>query len=220
MLMTLQEQDLTANESLADLMERIGNVPLYRIPIRPPIGTASELDVLAGEYLPRKRLFELIDGVLVEKAMGTDEGLLAGLILHFLWNYLADNDRGIGLPPDGMLRLFPGQVRIPDVSFISWERLPNRKLPDEAIWNVVPSLAVEVISEGNTKAEMKRKLRDYFEAGVQVVWLVYPKTQTAEIYTSATKKRRVRKDQSLVAEAVLPGFSLPLRKLFSRHSKP
>ena len=57
-------------------------------------------------------------------------------------------------------------MRIPDVSFISWERLPGRVFPHEDIWSVAPDLAVEIISHGNTNEEMDRKLRDYFAAGV------------------------------------------------------
>jgi Uma2 family endonuclease len=218
--MTALERELTEGESLADLLEQIGNVPLNRIPLRPFPGTATEQDVIDMERRPRKRLCELVDGVLVEKAMGTNEALLALWIGHWILTFLDENELGIALGEGGMLKLFPGQVRIPDVSFISWERLPSGELPKEPIWGIVPNLAVEVISKSNTKAEMKRKLRDYFFAGVQIVWLIYPKTQTAEIYTSATKKRRVRKDQALTAESVLPGFSLPLKQLFRPRKKP
>jgi Uma2 family endonuclease len=217
--MTALERELTEGNSLADLLERIGNVPLNRIPLRPAPGMATEQDVIDLERRPQKRLYELVDGVLVEKAMGSKESGLAFLIGFNLQAYLEVHDLGMGLSEGGMLKLFPGQVRIPDVSFISWDRLPPDKLPDETIWEIVPNLAVEVISKSNTKAEMKRKLRDYFFAGVQVVWLIYPETQTAEIYTSATKKRRVRKDQALTAEAVLPGFTLPLQNVFRRRKK-
>jgi Uma2 family endonuclease len=218
--MTELERELTEGESLADLLEQIGNVPLNRIPLRPPPGTATELDVLTMERRPRKKLCELVDGVLVEKAMGSKEAVLALWLGHLLLTFLDEHNLGIALGADGMLKLFPGQVRIPDVSFISWDRLPNGEPPDEPIWGVVPNLAVEVISKSNTKAEMQRKLRDYFFAGVQVVWLIYPETETAEIYTAAAKKRRVRKDQALTADAVLPGFSLPLKQLFRPKKKP
>jgi Uma2 family endonuclease len=113
------------------------------------------------------------------------------------------------------MRLWIGRVRIPDVSFISWDRLPRGELPDEAIDGVVPDLAVEVLSRGNTAKEMQRKLREYFEAGVRLVWFVYPKTQTAEVYTSPTEMRRIGKSQSLDGGEVLRGFKLPLTKLFA-----
>jgi Uma2 family endonuclease len=203
-------------ETFAELLEQLGDVPLDRIRMRPPPGTATEEDVVAAWRAPRKRLCELVDRVLVEKAMGTKEGLLGGLIVHLLWDYLEDKDVGLAFGADGPFRLIPGLVRLPDASYISWERVPGHELSDAPIADLVPDLAVEVLSAGNTKKEMQRKLRDYFLAGVRLVWLVEPKTQTAEVYTSPEDVRRVGKNQALDGGAVLPGFTLPLKELFAR----
>ena len=70
----------------------------------------------------------------------------------------------------GMMRISQGLVRIPDVSFVSWDRLPEGKVPSEPIPALAPDLAVEVLSQGNTAKEMNRKRREYFEAGVRLVW--------------------------------------------------
>jgi Uma2 family endonuclease len=77
-------------------------------------------------------------------------------------------------------------------------------------------LAIEVLSKSNTKAEMERKLREYFRAGVQLVWLIDPKTRTAQVYTSPTSMKRIGKDQVLDGGEVVPGFKLSLQKLFAR----
>ena len=77
-----------AFDNLAELMERLGHVPLDRIRMRPPPGTATEKDVLAAEREPRKRLCELIDGVLVEKAVGVQESLLGLQLGHQIANFL------------------------------------------------------------------------------------------------------------------------------------
>jgi Uma2 family endonuclease len=138
------------------------------------------------------------------------------VIIELMGPFVNREDLGIVLGADGILRLWPGQVRIPDVSFISWERLPNEEVPDAPVAALVPDLAVEVLSRGNTKKEIDRKLRDYFKAGVRLAWVIQPKTQTAEVYTSPTKPRRVGKDQSLDGGEVLPGFSLSLKELFAR----
>ena len=66
-------------------------------------------------------------------------------------------------------QLLPEQVRIPDVAFVSWDRLPERKVPREPLPSAVPDLAVEVLSKSNTKQEMDRKLQDYFQSGVRLV---------------------------------------------------
>src|SRR5947209_289649 len=133
-------------ETAAEMQEYFGGIPLERILMNPLPGKAKEKDVIAAEAQPRKRLCELIDGVLVEKAMGTRESQLGLIIARLLLNYLDEHDLGIVLGGDGMLRLFPGRVRIPDVSFISWERLPGGELPDKPIAPLAPDLAVEVLS--------------------------------------------------------------------------
>ena len=201
--------------TLADLLEQLGDIAPDRVWLDPPVGKATEKDVIRI-HDRENRLCELINGTLVEKAMGARESLFASLLIQILWNFVEVHDLGVVLGADGTLRILPRQVRIPDVSFISWARLPSRGLPDEPIPDLVPDLAVEVISEANMKKEMERKLREYFTAGVRLVWLIYPKTRTVEVYTSATECRRVRHDQTLDGGDVLPGFELPLRKLFAR----
>jgi Uma2 family endonuclease len=213
------EMDATPPETLADVLrlrEQLGNVPLDRIRMSPLPGTATAEDVIAAETLPRKRLCELIDGVLVEKAMGARESLLALALGSFLWAHVRPRKLGVILGADGMLRLEPQQVRIPDVSYISWARVPGGKFPETPIPEIVPDLAVELLSESNTKGEMARKLRDYFLAGVRLVWLIQPKTQTAEAYTAPDEKRRIAKTGTLDGGTVLPGFSLPLKELFAQ----
>ena len=84
----------------------------------------------------------------------------------------------------GTLRLMPGLVRIPDVAFVSWRHFPNRRLPRRRIPDLVPDMAVEVLSEGNTEAEMANKLQEYFIAGVPLVGYVDPEARTVQVYTS------------------------------------
>src|SRR5713101_2584362 len=107
-------------DNFADVLERLGGIPLTRIRLLPAPGTAKEKDVLAALEAPRKRICELVDGVLVEKPMGAREALLAGAIIEYLGSFVRKHDLGCVLAPDGTLRLMPGLVRIPDVSFISW----------------------------------------------------------------------------------------------------
>src|SRR5262249_45701859 len=142
-------------ETMADLLERLGGIPLERIRARPAPGTATEGDMIAALEAPRKRFCGLGEGVLVEKAVGIKEALLANVISHFLWSYLEKNDLGAVVGADGPWRLLAGLVRLPDVAFISWDRLPNRELPEGPVADLAPDLAVEVLSQGNTKKEMQ-----------------------------------------------------------------
>jgi len=202
-------------ETLADLLRRLGSIPLERICCQPPPGTAKEEDVLLrpnGE----KRLFELVDGVLVEKALGFYEARLAIVLVCFLGAFLEGPDLGIIVGADAPMQLRPGLVRLPDVSFVSWGRFPNRRLPAERVPAVVPDLAVEVVSEGNTEPEMELKLDEYFAAGVRLVWYLYPEARTARVYTSRTDVRELTEDDILDGGDVLPGFQLPVREWFER----
>jgi Uma2 family endonuclease len=108
-----------------------------------------------------------------------------------------------------------GLVRLPDVGFVSWDRLPGRRVPDEPIPNVVPDLAVEVLSPSNTAREMSRKRGEYFRAGVRLVWEIDPRTRTARVYTSETVFTDLTAGDELDGDPVLPGFRLPLAVLFA-----
>lgn len=202
-------------DNLAELMERLGGVPLERIRMEAPPGTATEKDVLALRAGPERRLCELVDGVLVEKAMGIKASVLAVVVARFIGNFIDKDGLGIVLGADGMIRTFPDQVRIPDMSYIAWDRYPGDEVPDEGISSFMPNLAVEVLSPGNTKAEMDRKLRDFFLAGVDLVWIIDPETQTAKSYTSPEDVQRIGKTGYLDGGTVLPGFRLSLKELFA-----
>lgn len=202
-------------DTLADLLDRLGGIPLKRILFHPAPGTATEADVLRrpnGE----KRLFELVDGVLVEKPMGFYEARLAAILIYLLERFLDQHDLGIVLGADATLRLAPGLVRVPDVCFISWDRFPNRELPPEPIPDLAPDLAVEVLSAGNTDAEMERKLREYFAAGARLVWYVEPSERAVRVYTSPTDLRRLTEQETLDGGRVLPGFALKIGDWFDR----
>src|SRR5687768_16806477 len=101
--------------TMADLLERLGDIPPHRVRLRPAPGTATEADVVAIEAR-ENRLFELVDGVLVEKPMGLPESILAGLILTMLNNFVLPRKLGKVAGADGMLKLVVGLVRIPDVA--------------------------------------------------------------------------------------------------------
>src|SRR4051812_31261543 len=147
--------------TVADLVHWLGGIPLDRIRFHPAPGTATEADVAATDD-GNKRLCELVDGVLVEKAVGFFESYLAATLGASIVGFLNRQDLGIVVGAAVMLRLAPGLVRSPDVSFISWDRLPGRVIPTDPVPDLVPDLAVEVLSVSNTPAEMARKRAEYF----------------------------------------------------------
>ncbi len=166
------------------------------------------------------RLVELVNGVLVEKAMGYRESLIATILSQLLWNFLGQHPLGVVAGADGTLRLAPGLVRIPDVSFISWDRLPGRTVPRAAIPPLGPDLAVEVLSASNTPAEMRRKVAEYFDAGARLVWIIDPEARTATVYTAPQQSTIVTESGTLDGGDVLPRFAAPLRALFAPLDEP
>jgi Uma2 family endonuclease len=201
--------------TVADLLAHFGPIPHGRVRQVPAPGTATEPDVLAI-HDREKRLYELVDGVLVEKTMGVQESYLAVLLAGLLGDFAARHDLGFVLGADGMARLAPGLVRIPDVSFISWDRVPGRQIPRVPMLGFGPDLAVEVLSPSNTREEMERKLRDYFAAIVRLVWYVSPASRTVQVFTAVDQATLLGEGDVLSGEPLLPGFRLPIRDLFAR----
>lgn len=210
---------MKTSKGLAQLRQQLGMIPRERIVLDPVPGTATEEDLLARD-IHTGRLCELVDGCLVEKAMGYRESLVATYLVQQIGNFLDLTGLGIVLGADAFLRLVPGLIRAPDVSYISWDQFPGGILPDVAIPSLAPDLAVEVISAGNTKKEMDRKLREYFVSGTRLVWYIYPKTRSAAVYTSPDQVRRLRPTQTLEGGEVLPNFALPLSQLFNARRRP
>lgn len=197
-----------------DIVKRFGPIPADRICSDPPPGLATEEDVLRF-HDHEDRLFELIDGVLVEKTMGSYESMLAVEIARLMKNFVKPRHLGTVLGADGILKLLPEAIRIPDVSFIAIEKFPSGRFPREPIARLVPDLAVEVLSSRNTRAEMEVKLRDYFTAGVRLVWYVDPRKHVVEVFTSVTDKCVVTEKETLAGGDVLPDFTLSLAELFA-----
>jgi Uma2 family endonuclease len=201
----------TWEERMADL----GHVPSPRVLKQPKPGTATLGDVLRARSELGK-LCELVDGTLVEKAMGWQESVLAGVLLQWLNNYLDQHRLGVATGPDGLTRLFGDTVRGPDVAFVAWDRLPEGKLPRDPIPDLVPNLVIEVLCAGNTYLEMSRKRREYFHAGVQLLWMVDPEERSVAVYRSPQDVQVLHAGEVLAGDAVLPGWQVDIGALFSK----
>ncbi len=88
-------------------------------------------------------------------------------------------------------------------------------MPDEPIPDLVPNFVIEILSMGNTRGEMARKRREYFHAGVQLVWIIDPRARTVAVYRSADNAMVVDNSQLLTADDMLPGFEVNLGELFA-----
>ena len=198
--------------TLADVIRRLGGIDPERILARPAPGTATLADV--SRLRAQERLLELIDGTLVRKIMGFRESLLASYLIAVLYPFVRQANLGVVTAPDGLLELAPNRIRIPDVAFLSWARLGGQ-IPQEPIPAVVPDLAIEILSESNTTAEMRLKRENYFTAGVRVVWEIDPTQRLARVYSDVDAFVTLAEGDCLDGGAILPGFTLPLAHLFA-----
>ncbi len=210
---TATEPALSGILTLEELLEHLGGIAPSRVRFRPTPGTATEADLI--EANDRKlTLYELVDGVLVEKGMGYNESGLALLLGGLLNAFVIPRNLGIVTGADGLMRLFPGTVREPDVAFASWDRIPGRRRPTGPIAGFAPDLAVEVLSQSNTKAEMARKRREYFGAGTRLVWEVDPEARAVAVFDAPERFTVLDASGTLDGGDVLPGFALSLADLF------
>jgi Uma2 family endonuclease len=160
-------------------------------------------------------LYEVVNGQFVElPPMSAQEVGLAGILLGHIWLFLGPN-----CPPwvvGEMLFHLADDLpeRRPDVAYVSAERWPHRFIPRTRAWWVVPDLAVEVVSETNIAEEIQIKLHEYFRAGVRLVWVIYPEPACVYVYESPKAVKVLDRGDTLEGGQVLPGFTLPLDKLF------
>jgi Uma2 family endonuclease len=115
-----------------------------------------------------------------------------------------------------------GRNRRPDVAFVSFDRWPaDRPQPVDAnAWDVVPDLAVEVVSPHDLAEDLLDKILEYFRAGVRLVWMIWPRQRQVYAYETPTRIRVLAEADALEGEPVLPGFRLPLASLFDPVAPP
>lgn len=161
--------------------------------------------------------YEIIDGNKVEMPpMSATSSVLASRIAQRIGLFTMPAKLGEAFSEILFnLQLSQARNRRPDVAYVSYARWPkNRPIPPVNAWDVVPDFCVEVVSPTDLIEEMRTKIEEYFEAGVRLIWVVYPHLELVDVYESRDRMRVVRIDGSLDGGDVIPGFSLPLVELF------
>lgn len=201
-------------DSLAERLQELGGISADRVRSMPAPGSASVEDlVYANDH--SKPLCELIDNTLVEKAVGFEASVVAATMIRILGDFVARRRLGIVAGADGMFRLLASSVRAPDVAFVSRNRFPDRRFPQEAYPALAPDLAIEVLSPGNTKAEMMRKRIEYFHSGVRLVWIVDCRSRSVAVYTSPIGVTVLGEEATINGGEVLPEFECTVAEFFS-----
>jgi Uma2 family endonuclease len=159
--------------------------------------------------MPDGKLYELVDGRLVERKTSVWSSYVAGVIFHLLHSFCCEHRRGWVFPEGTSFRCFPalpGRVRKPDVAFIRLQRLSLEQATTEGHCPIAPDLAVEVVSPNDTTYETDEKVREFLDAGVPLVWVVNPEQRTVEIHRATGTGTILRENDEIGGEDVIPGF--------------
>ena len=181
--------------------------------VEEPIYVDSFLEM---QYLPefRDKEYELINGKIIEMpAPGTILGKLVIRMGGQLDAFAMANDLGHVTGENGFASLYDtGLLLRPDVAFFGHSRfsvpLPRGWMPH------MPDLVVEIHSPRDTLAAMREKADLYLRNGTQLVWLVFPDDKRIEVHATDETITTLGIDDALDGGDVLPGFALPLRRLF------
>lgn len=157
--------------------------------------------------------FEYIAGSAVKVSSNTIASKIAATILILLGIYLEKNDTGHVTGADGGY-MVAGERYIPDVGYVAYTKQPE--VTQTGYNPLPPDLAVEVISDpenNNELQSLRRKITNYLLDGT-TVWVFDWQTQEAEAHTPGEKVQIYTSDQVIPGGDILPGFELPLNRVF------
>jgi len=106
---------------------------------------------------------------------------------------------------------FDGNAHGPDVTFFVAAKQPLSD-PDKRVQRFVPDLAVEVVSANDTFTSLVRKKERYRRCGTAEVWIVSPESREVYVYTASGD--RILHEGAELTSDLLPGFRLPVARLF------
>ena len=155
--------------------------------------------------------YELVDGEAKIAPTSIIHDIIVGNVYAAL--RLIARRRGYMTLGQAGFRMTSANIRCPDMSFTRRERFPNG-LPPEGFGDSAPDLCVEIISPSEERADMERKLREYFASGAQIVWHMFPETQTIRAYTSPTQFETYTVEDEISLPNLLPGFHIAVAELF------
>lgn len=162
--------------------------------------------------LPRDgRKWELVDGELKEVPTSIRHDAIVMLLGFLLYPFV--KGRGVLTASQAGYWMMAGNLRSPDVGFTRKERLPGGKVPDK-FGDVAPDLCIEIISPSEERADMQRKVEEYFASGTEQVWHMFPETQTLTVYTSPATVAKYTSADEVEGGGLLPGFRCQVADLF------
>jgi Uma2 family endonuclease len=157
--------------------------------------------------------YELVDGEILMSPCGIRHSEIGAKIAYILATFLEKYPIGKVWGADVGIILPNSNLRSPDVTFVRIEKLPGGKSPI-GFGEIIPDLAVEVLSPSDRLAQVGRKIGEFLECGVPIVWLVDPERETVTVYRSLSQTEQYGPADTITAEPVLPGFSCRVSRFF------
>jgi len=159
--------------------------------------------------------YELIDGELAMSPAGFEHGDISVRLTARLMNVVTAGHLGAVLDSSTGFKMRNGNVLSPDVSFVAKARLQGMKQLPKGFFEGAPDLAVEVLSPDDRVQRLQRKMRDYFENGTRLAWVVNPDEQSVLVYRGLAPGAPLGIRDTLEAAEIVPGFSMPVSDLFA-----
>ena len=181
--------------------------------IKEKLYTAEELLQLPDDGMRR----ELVRGeIKTMTPAGNEHGYLALKVGRLLGNYVEENELGRTYAAETGFKIAvdPDTVRAPDVAFVSRERVEKAGRVT-GFWPGPPDLAVEVVSPGDTHAEVLEKSLAWLDAGTRMVLVAEPERQVVTVYRSREDIRILTTDEAVDGADVVPGWRLPVAGIFA-----
>ena len=166
--------------------------------------------------LPGLGRCELLRGELVMMTpAGAEHGGIAADVAAALGTFVKRHRLGrvFGAETGFQIARDPDTVRAPDAAFVRAERIGP--LLSRGFFQGAPDLAVEVVSPNDRASEVLAKVQDWLDAGSRQVWVIDPQTRTVTVYRSRREISVLQASETLRAEDLLPGFTLPLAEVFA-----
>lgn len=103
--------------------------------------------------------------------------------------------------------------RRPDIAYYTRQQL----LDLEKDKYTIPEFIIEVISPNDIAYEINKKINDYRNAGVKIIWHLYPEEQEVHIYKNNALEMEIKRGEELCsAEAVIKGFRITASNIFKK----
>lgn len=179
----------------------------------PVLMTAEELFELPEDGW----FYELVEGRLVRMSpTGGKHGIVTQALSLAIGNFVAERKLGRVLPADTGFCISeedePDTVLAPDLAFVRAERARDAAIPQYP--RLAPDMVAEVVSPSQGRRAMRAKVRQWLDAGVRLVWLVFPDERVVEVWRPGAPVKTQTVADVLSGEDVLPGFAYPIAGLF------